>query len=55
MVECVKGGKCVLYLWKKEKGICGLCGKEIDCRKGWKVKEICVGGWIVGEVVEKKW
>ena len=51
MLESLKGRKSLLYLWNKQKRICPLCGKEIDCSKAWNVNEISVGGSIVRQLV----
>jgi RNA-directed DNA polymerase len=39
MLKTLNDTKPLLYLWKKQKGICPLCGKPIDINDSWGTTE----------------
>ena len=44
MFNSIKGRVSLLYLWKKQKHVCPICGEPIDKNRSWNVTEFTVNG-----------
>ena len=44
MFNSIKGRESLLYLWKKQKRVCPICGEPIDKEKSWSVSELSENG-----------